>query len=269
MLTGAPASLDDRALVARADAAGADTLAIVRLADDTLVVAFYDRAGEALGGFSVEPGRPLAPRAGGRTGGARGVSESAANAVDSVLRDRSRAPLDGGARLTPAEEQYAREHLGLFNVTGYSAQTGVVLATWIQPYQGMYKQPIPVGVFYDKVDPARGVAYRAAVKKRIALAAAGGGGMLVGLSLALAGIAVKDPTGRDAMFGLGGSLGVAGFALLFTAPFIKLPSMDVYEAVRLVDRYNANLRSRLGLAVNDVRVSATRDGATFGVVGSF
>jgi hypothetical protein len=265
MLTGAPPALDDRALIARADAAGADTLAIARIAEGpTLLVAFYDRTGASLGGFSVEPGRPLVARAGQRIGGARGVSESAATAVDNVLRDR-RAP-DGAPRAS-AEEQYAREHLGLFNVTGYSARTGVVLATWIQPYQGQYKQPISVGDFFDKVDPVRGAAYKKGVRTRIALAGAGGGGMLVGLGVALGGLGVKDPTGSSALFGVGGALGVAGVACLFAAPFVRLPSVDVYEAVRLVDRYNANLRARLRLT--DASVSVTSDGASFGVGGTF
>jgi len=268
MLTGAPATLDDRALIPRADAAGADTLAIARLADGgatpTLMVTFYDRTGTSLGGFSVEPGRPLLARTAPPTGVGRGVSASAATAVDSVLRDR---PRSDGAPRTPAEEQYAREHLGLFNVTGYSAQTGVVLATWVQPYQGQYRQPIPMGAFFEKVDPDRSAAYKRASRTRAALAISGGAGMLLGLGFGLGGIGPKNPNARNALFAMGGVFGAAGLACLFTAPFIRLPSVDVYEAVRLVDRYNADLRARLRLT--DVRVSASSDGASLGVSGSF
>jgi hypothetical protein len=173
-------------------------------------------------------------------------SRDAAAAPADVLPTQ---PLD---RAT-AKELFEQNFIGFEDWGMVDVRSGFVMRRWVEPFQGKYRRPLKGPEFYEKVgrrDLAS--AYRARRAGRIIAGVLGGLMIPGGLALIVWQAISNGARYHDIGGFVGGGIMVpVGFAGVFTAMFMNTQPVPSHEARELGDRYNQDLKRRLGLEPGD------------------
>ncbi|HEY3447462.1 MAG TPA: hypothetical protein VGK67_13990 [Myxococcales bacterium] len=252
------AAAADLEIVKRSSALPVDLVLILRVfpgppgKPPMAVGTFYDKQSAAQGAFSVEQGKPLAPRSG--PAAVAGVPQVAIDAVEHArgkpdVGDSKRQAYEH-SRLTFAESPESRG------------------SKWTLPGRGSYGQTRLGGAeFYELVgrrDLAAG--YRARRGAKVATTVLGITGIVSGaITMGVVGFdslfdteyspptRAKTEQRTTALIAGGVTLG-AGVLLVVAGALIPEHSIDGTEARGLVDKYNQKLRKDYGLPAGEAKV---------------
>lgn len=253
---GSVEDLDDQAIVQRAAALPADTVAVVRLLAPAeplpaaAVVNLYTMQGELLTSLSAPLGEPLAPLRNG-AGSALGEQAPAARARPTARQ--------------LAEEEYNQKFIGFVGFGPASAGVTQTTLRSLSAYEGALQRPLTPAAFYARVGhPALGKTYeeRDARARRLLIGggvALGLGALAVGLTAAVeAGLigsrvdvttssSVRDAVTAGLVISSAGT--IVGLSLIGVgiSRFLDRHPIPPSEALRLGDLHNRALRRRLGL----------------------
>lgn len=144
---GPVAGMDDARIVKRAGGMPVNRVSILRLFPAgprepwRAVVTTYDKAGNVVGAFSATAGTPLEKSGGGgAVSPGEGLSARTADEVAGQVATYR-------ATNTQAQESYDQSFIG-FDDWAAITQTGQVVRTWTQPWQGKYRRPLEGADFY-------------------------------------------------------------------------------------------------------------------------
>ncbi len=273
---GDVSGLDDAAIVAKAKNLPADHIVIVRVfeasgdASDSVVVMVYDKAGETRWALSGTEGLPLAANTKNQ-----GVPVAARKSVADVTASTNAIDED-------ARDKFDEEFIWFADYVGVNNQTGAVMGSWTETYQGKYKKPLQGEAFYHAVGrPDLAEDYNSNQKRHfvgLGVAAVGVVGLVgFGMLALLNSVPTSDfdpvtleETEREKdvttpLILSGASLGV------LIAGILVLPSsvhpVELSEAKKLADEQNKKLRRELDLPENYMPFASP--GATQGAKFNF
>ncbi|MCA9715908.1 MAG: hypothetical protein KC468_14620 [Myxococcales bacterium] len=271
---GDVAGLDDRSIVARVKTMPIDQVLIVRVFDGgpgappSVVVNGYDKAGAVVLALTGAAGTPLTASDSSDASALepepdQGDDDASAEEPDEAAAERERANRRDRIRRYKASYLWAEDWVGV------SAETGQVLRSWTVFRQGEGGAPLKGADFYrvlgrDDLEDE----YRRRVRIRygvgVSIIVAGVGITIAGATISLNSIDTAPDFGDDdplmlgsidqspkvsrgATTGMitGGALAM-GVGLLFMSLFKSHP-VKRGEAGRLIEKYNNDLRDKLGI----------------------
>jgi hypothetical protein len=260
---GAMAGLEDAQIVKKAAAMPINRVAILRLFPAgpgepfRAVVTLYDKAGAVVGAFSGSAGSPI--ELSGTSLEGKPDEGMNARAADEVATQVSTYKADN----KKAQETYERFFIG-FDDWAAVTQTGGVVRTWTQPWQGKYKKPLEGADFYRAIG-RQDLAERYAAKGRTkgAICAIGVAVTAVGIYIAASSVSMNTPNyssdnpsdwqSKDDSGRLVWGMVIAGVgSMMITLPWLASSHpTDAPEARRLADLHNMKLKAKLGLSADE------------------
>ena len=260
---GAMAGLEDAQIVKKAAAMPINRVAILRLFPAgpgepfRAVVTLYDKAGAVVGAFSGSAGSPI--ELSGTSLEGKPDEGMNARAADEVATQVSTYKADN----KKAQETYELYYIG-FDDWAAVTQTGRVMNTWTQPWQGKYKKPLEGAEFY-RVVGRKDLAdkYASTNRTKGVICALGVVVAAVGIYIAATAMSTSTPnyssdnpadwqSKDDTTQLLWGAI-IAGIgAGMITIPWaVSSHPVDAPEARRLADQHNMKLKTKLGLSSNE------------------
>ncbi|NOY26203.1 MAG: hypothetical protein GXP62_10065 [Oligoflexia bacterium] len=254
---GDVSGLDDVAIVSRTQALPVDAVVLLRTfpGEDgsTAVVAIYDKEGQAIGGFSATPSEPVDMNESHSSVGA----SSAAAAVSSVTQQ-------GSDELAARLDEYLERRIWFQNWAAVNSSTGAVMRSWSVPLKGKFGEPLKGAAFYEYMGKDELASkFR---RRRVGSAAIilGGIGSAIVAPLLLFPRydsnfkPTYDPNTAQKIVGV--VAGIAGVTLFSVGLGRSSFPLKGPENLRLVDEFNKELRTELGLPDDiDARLKAATE----------
>jgi hypothetical protein len=260
---GPLARLEDSQIVKRAAAMPINRVAILRLFPAgpgepfRAVVTIYDKTGAVVGAFSGSEGASIERSEASVEG--KATEGTNARAADEVAAQVSTYRADN----KKAQETYERFFIG-FDDWAAVTQTGGVVRTWTQPWQGKYKKPLEGADFYRAIG-RQDLAERYAAKGRTkgAICVIGVAVTALGIYIASSSVSMNTPNyssdnpsdwqSKDDSGRLVWGMVIAGVgSMMITLPWLASSHpVDAPEARRLADLHNMKLKAKLGLSADE------------------